>query len=43
MSIPEEALPSLFIPELKSRIGDGDEGEDKRELGGFLRESDRGL
>lgn len=29
--------------ELKSRMGDGDEGEDRRELLGFLRESDRGL
>lgn len=38
-----EALPSLFTPELKSRMGDGDEGEDKRELEGFLRESARGL
>lgn len=43
MSIPKEALPSLFTLELKSRIGDGDEGEDRRELGGFLRERARGL
>lgn len=43
MSIPDEALPSLLTLVLKSKMGDGDEGEDRRELEGFLRDSASGL